>query len=165
MSEHDADADRPDVVPEGATPAPTERGAARLPAEYRLSAEPPTSEEYVRLREIAGLSPRTPEQAVGVLANSWAWTTIRTEDGALSAMGRTLGDGTWYFHLADIATDPAHRRRGLGRAVMTDLIARIERAAPPHPYITLLADPPGQRLYRSLGFVDSAPSLGMRLPR
>ena len=66
---------------------------------------------------------------------------------------------------ADIATDPDHQRRGLGRAVMEDLIDRIERAAPPHPYITLLADPPGQRLYRSLGFIDSDPSLGMRLPR
>ncbi|AXK45460.1 GNAT family N-acetyltransferase [Brachybacterium saurashtrense] len=138
---------------------------APLPAGCRLTAEPPTAPEYVHLRRTAGLSPRTPEQAAGALENSWAWTTIRTADGALAAMGRTLGDGTWYFHLADIATDPAHQRRGLGRAVMEDLIARIERAAPPHPYITLLADPPGQRLYRSLGFVDSAPSLGMRLPR
>ena len=48
---------------------------------------------------------------------------------------------------------------------MERLIARIDHAAPPHPYITLLADPPGQSLYRSLGFVDSAPSVGMRLPR
>jgi len=138
---------------------------APLPTGYRLSSEPPTSADYVRLRQVSGLSPRTSEQAAGALENSWAWTTIRTADGALAAMGRTLGDGTWYFHLADIATDPAHQRRGLGRAVMADLIGRIERAAPPPPYITLLADPPGQRLYRSLGFVDSAPSLGMRLPR
>lgn len=138
---------------------------APLPEGYELRPEPPTSAEYVRLRQIAGLSPRTPEQAAGALANSWAWTSVRTVDGELAAMGRTLGDGTWYFHLADIATEPAHQRRGLGRAVMEDLIARIEAAAPPHPYITLLADPPGQRLYRSLGFIDSAPSLGMRLPR
>jgi len=138
---------------------------AQLPAGYLLTTEPPTSPEYVQLRQIAGLSPRTPEQAAGALTSSWAWTTIRTADGELAAMGRTLGDGTWYFHLADIATAPAHQRRGLGRAVMEDLISRIEQAAPPHPYITLLADPPGQSLYRALGFVDSAPSLGMRLPR
>jgi hypothetical protein len=35
--------------------------AAPLPAGYRLSSEPPTTQEYVRLREISGLSPRTPE--------------------------------------------------------------------------------------------------------
>ena len=138
---------------------------ASLPAGHRLSRTAPTSPEYVRLRRITGLSPRTPEQAAGALTNSWAWTTVRTADGELAAMGRVIGDGTWYFHLADVATDPAHQRQGLGRMVMEDLLARIDAAAPPHPYITLLADPPGQRLYRSLGFVDSDPSLGMRLPR
>ena len=48
---------------------------------------------------------------------------------------------------------------------MEDLISRIDDKAPPKPYITLLGDPPGRSLYRSLGFVDSEPSLGMRLPR
>lgn len=138
---------------------------ASLPQGYSMLEAPPTGAEYVRMRAVTGLSPRTPAQAEGALDASWAWTTVRDPDGALAAMGRVIGDGTWYFHLADIATDPAHQRQGLGRAVMEDLIARIDAAAPPEPYITLLADPPGQRLYRSLGFVDSAPSLGMRLPR
>jgi ribosomal protein S18 acetylase RimI-like enzyme len=146
-------------APETSVPAPD------LPAGYRLHHGPPTTEEYVRLRRVSGLSPRTPQQAAGALANSWAWTVVRDASGGLAAMGRVLGDGTWYFHLADVATDPAHQRRGLGRAVMEDLIARIDAAAPPHPYITLLADPPGRPLYDSLGFVDSAPSQGMRLPR
>jgi len=141
------------------------RPHAPLPSGYQLIPEAPGAEEYLRLRRESGLSPRTREQAAGALMASWAWASVRTEDGALAAMGRVLGDGTWYFHLADIATDPAHQRRGLGRVVMEDLIARIDAAAPPHPYITLLADPPGQRLYGSLGFVDSSPSVGMRLPR
>lgn len=141
------------------------REAARLPEACRLLREPPSSPEYLRLRQVSGLSPRTPQQAVGALTASWAWAIVRDGDGALAAMGRIIGDGTWYFHLADVATDPVHQRRGLGRAVMDDLIRRIDAAAPPHPYITLLADPPGRRLYRSLGFVDSDPSLGMRLPR
>lgn len=144
---------------------PAQQPSTLLPAGYRMSDEPPRSEEYVRLRELAGLSPRTPAQAAGALTVSWDWTTVRTENGSLAAMGRVIGDGTWYFHIADIATDPAHQRQGLGRAVMEELIARIDEAAPPDPYITLFADPPGQRLYRSLGFVDSAPSLGMRLLR
>ncbi|MGP9538923.1 GNAT family N-acetyltransferase [Brachybacterium sp. AOP43-C2-M15] len=146
-------------------PGADQPAAPQLPDGYALSDAPPGSQEYVRLRREAGLSPRTPEQAAGALTASWAWTTVRSADGALAAMGRIIGDGTWYFHLADVATDPVHQRRGLGRAVMEDLLGRIDAAAPPHPYITLLADPPGQRLYRSLGFVDSDPSLGMRLPR
>ncbi|MBE9403020.1 GNAT family N-acetyltransferase [Brachybacterium sp. p3-SID1565] len=138
---------------------------ATLPSGYRLRREAPTLEEYVRMRTVAGLSPITAAQAAGPLETSWAWCTVRDGDGCLAAMGRVLGDGGWYFHIADVATDPAHQRRGLGRAVMEDLISRIDDEAPPKPYITLLGDPPGRSLYRSLGFVDSEPSLGMRLPR
>lgn len=136
-----------------------------LPEGYRLLHEAPTIEEYVRMRRITGLTPITPDQAAGPLVASWAWCTVRDDAGNLAAMGRVLGDGGWYFHIADVATDPAHQRRGLGRAVMEHLIGRIDDEAPPHPYITLLGDPPGRSLYRSLGFVDSDPSLGMRLPR
>jgi len=79
-------------------------------------------------------------------------------------MGRIIGDGGWYFHIADIATLPDYQGRGLGRSVMEHLIAHIREVAPPNPYITLLADPPGRRLYEGLGFVPSDPTVGMRLP-
>ncbi|UVY82512.1 GNAT family N-acetyltransferase [Brachybacterium sp. NBEC-018] len=133
-----------------------------VPENYHLAVEPPTIDEYVELRRASGLSPRTPSQAVGAVQASWAWATVRHE-GLLVAMGRVIGDGTWYFHVADMATSPEHQRRGLGRAVLEDQLGRIREAAPPDPYVTLMADPPGQRLYRSLGFVDAAPTLGMRL--
>lgn len=79
-------------------------------------------------------------------------------------MGRIIGDGGWYFHIADMATMPEHQRRGLGRAVLEILLAEIGEHAPPDPYITLLADEPGRPLYRSLGFVPTEPSsIGMVL--
>jgi GNAT superfamily N-acetyltransferase len=127
----------------------------------------PGVEEYMRLRAVSGLSPRSPEQAVPALANSWRFCHVRhAATDTTVAMGRALGDGGWYFHIADMATDPAHQRRGLGRRIIEWLIAEIDEHAPPDPYITLMADAPGRPLYRSLGFVDTAPrSLGMRLPR
>jgi ribosomal protein S18 acetylase RimI-like enzyme len=78
-------------------------------------------------------------------------------------MGRIIGDGGWYFHIADIATLPEFQRQGLGRTVMNRLLDEIRAKAPADPYVTLVADPPGRRLYESLGFADVAPSLGMRL--
>ncbi|MGY5766617.1 GNAT family N-acetyltransferase [Brachybacterium sp. DNPG3] len=161
-----------DTAASAASAAPADAAGAAgaadsiLPGGYRLVRSAPAAQEYIDLRAGAGLSPKTLEQAAGALTASWAWAMIRsTEDDSLAAMGRVIGDGTWYFHIADVATWPRHRRRGLGRAVMEDLIGRIDAAAPPHPYITLMADPPGQSLYRSLGFVDADPTLGMRLPR
>lgn len=141
----------------------SQQPARALPVGLSTSADAPDVEEYVRLRTLSGLSPRTPAQAAPILAGSWAWQTVRDPEGALVAMGRVIGDGGWCFLIADMATAPAHQGRGIGRIVLDRLIERIRTAAPPDPYITLIADPPGRRLYDAAGFVDVAPSLGMRL--
>jgi ribosomal protein S18 acetylase RimI-like enzyme len=78
-------------------------------------------------------------------------------------MGRVIGDGGWYFHVVDVATDPGHQRQGLGRRVVEWLIADVRTRAPEGAYLSLVGDPPGQRLYRALGFDDVAPSLGMAM--
>jgi GNAT superfamily N-acetyltransferase len=79
---------------------------------------------------------------------------VRVDNEAV-AMGRVIGDGGWYFHIADMATLPAHQRKGIGRLVLQTLLDRIHEAAPGTPWITLFADEPGVPLYRSMGFVDS----------
>jgi ribosomal protein S18 acetylase RimI-like enzyme len=77
-------------------------------------------------------------------------------------MGRVIGDGGWYFHVVDMAVHPEHQRRGLGDAVLTELLDRIRAAAPAGAFVNLLADPPGRRLYARHGFTPTAPgSVGM----
>ena len=76
-------------------------------------------------------------------------------------MGRVIGDGAWYFHIADIATLPDHQRRGLAARVLQALLVDIETRAPRDAYVTLIADPPGQALYRRLGFASTDPSIAM----
>ncbi|HEY1552112.1 MAG TPA: GNAT family N-acetyltransferase [Kofleriaceae bacterium] len=132
--------------------------------DYELVATAPPIGDYIALRANSGLTPITEPQARGAIANSWAWCHVRDESGRAVAMGRVLGDGGWYFHVADMATEPAHQRRGLGRRVLDHLIARIHEVAPPGAFISLLADPPGLALYRAAGFV-ATPELGMELPR
>lgn len=137
---------------------------ASHPDAYVLVPTAPDADEYARLRRDSGLSPKTHEQAGFAVANSWAFCHVRhRESGVAVSMGRLLGDGGWYFHVADMATLPAHQRRGLGRRVLEWLLDQIDTRAPADPYVTLMADEPGRPLYRSLGFVESAPkSIGMR---
>ena len=79
-------------------------------------------------------------------------------------MGRIIGDGGWYFHVVDIAVLPEHQRRGLGGAVLSNLLEQIRLRAPSGAYVSLLADPPGRPLYARWGFVETAPgSVGMAL--
>jgi ribosomal protein S18 acetylase RimI-like enzyme len=72
-------------------------------------------------------------------------------------MGRLIGDGGWYFHVVDMAVLPEHQRRALGGAVLTYLLEQIRQRAPRDAYVSLLADPPGRRLYARYGS-STAPS-------
>ncbi|SDO96975.1 Acetyltransferase (GNAT) domain-containing protein [Microbacterium sp. ru370.1] len=122
--------------------------------DLRLEPLAPSLDDYLELRRASGLTPKRPDQGAPALANSWAWRRIVDADGRSVAMGRVVGDGGWYFLVADMATLPSHQRRGLGRRILEDLLAEIRERAPEGAYVTLLADPPGQALYRSLGFTE-----------
>jgi ribosomal protein S18 acetylase RimI-like enzyme len=73
--------------------------------------------------------------------------------GELAASGRMTVTGT--DAVADmVSTEPAHRRRGLGRAVMGALVAEaIKQSA---TYGLLVASPDGLGLYRALGWSVAA---------
>jgi len=127
--------------------------------EHRL----PTPEEYVGLRDLAGLSPMTLEAARIGLPNSVAALTLR-KDGLLVGMGRVIGDGGMFFQVVDVAVHPDHQRRGLGRIIMQNLMEQLKAAAPAGAYVSLIADDGADRLYREYGFTPTAPrSIGMSL--
>jgi len=138
---------------------------AEPPSGYHLAASAPNPMEYCELRKSAGLSSKTLEQATAAIAGSWlACHIVHDSTKTPVAMGRVIGDGGWYFHIADMATHPDHQRRGLGAAVMQWLLDSIRAASPNDPYVTLMADPPGRPLYERFGFHETAPtSVGMKL--
>ena len=94
-----------------------------VPHGYRLVESAPGVDEYLALRQRAGLSPKTREQAVAALPGSWAACHVVHEaSGQTVGMGRVLGDGGWYFHIVDMAVLPDHQRRGLGDAILRSLL-------------------------------------------
>jgi GNAT superfamily N-acetyltransferase len=124
---------------------------------YRLVDGPPSVDDYLTLRSRSGLSPKTRPQAEAAVDGAWTALHVVAPDGASVGMGRVI-------HIVDMAVLPEHQRRGLGDAILTTLLDRIRTRAPPDPYITLLADEPGRRLYARHGFVPTAPhSIGMVL--
>ncbi|HEY7043792.1 MAG TPA: GNAT family N-acetyltransferase [Nocardioidaceae bacterium] len=130
---------------------------------YELVAGPPSVDDYLALREQAGLSPATREQADAAVRGAWAAVhVVEGASGRTVGMGRVIGDGGWYFHVIDMAVLPEHQRRGLGDAILDALLEHIRGHAPPLAYVSLLADPPGRRLYARHGFTETAPdSVGM----
>ncbi|MDX2144767.1 MAG: GNAT family N-acetyltransferase [Rhodospirillaceae bacterium] len=68
------------------------------------------------------------ETVRGWFRNSTHVTLTLDEDGRLVGFVRVLSDGlnTW---ISDIAVHPAQKRRGIGRALMTDVVARFGKTA------------------------------------
>lgn len=130
-------------------------------ADYVLAAETPSTADYRRLREVAGLSGKSQEAAEAGLPNSWFAVIVRQGD-AVIGMGRVIGDGGTAFQIVDIAVEPAHQGKGLGKQIMTALMDHLRRHAPATAYVSLIADGDARHLYAKYDFEPVMPaSIGM----
>jgi len=123
----------------------------------------PTVEDYCRLRIAAGLSAKSEEQARIGLPNSWFAVTV-VHDSKVVGMGRIIGDGGTAFQIVDIALEPEHHGKGLGKAIMTALMEYLAAHAPEGAYVSLIADGDAKHLYAKYGFEPVMPaSIGMAM--
>ncbi|WP_158811836.1 GNAT family N-acetyltransferase [Beijerinckia sp. L45] len=123
----------------------------------------PTIADFVRLRRISGLTPRSETAAeAGLPAASSQYASAAARRP--SAWGRIISDGALFFHLIDVAIDPAHQGKGLGKAVVSALMAHVRRTAPAEAYVSLMANGEAHRLYAQFGFAPVLPDAqGMAL--
>ena len=127
-----------------------------------MNFELPTAEEFVNLRLLAGMATRDIEGAKIGLANSNYMVTFRDDD-LLVGMGRIIGDGMTTFQITDMAVHPSYQGKGLGRAMMAELMEWLEENATPHSYVSLVADGDAKFLYEKFGFEMTTPySVGMQ---
>lgn len=123
---------------------------------YEVRAGVPTIDMYRHLRAATGLSAKPVEAVAAGLPNSWHGVTIH--HGAKTVgMGRIIGDGGCFFQIVDICVLPDHQGRGLGKLIMTELTAELERRAPVGAYVSLIADGDARHLYAKYGFTETAP--------
>ena len=119
----------------------------------------------MHLRRASGLTPMNAHQAAAAVSGAWhgCYVAETTSPTKAVAMGRIIGDGGWYFVIADMAVLPEHQRRGLGDAILKTLMERIRtHAAKGDAYVTLFADIAGRRLYEKNGFKEAMPrEMGM----
>jgi GNAT superfamily N-acetyltransferase len=129
---------------------------------YQLSDEVPSAEDYLRLRRVTGLSPKSAEGAAIGLPRSVFGVVVRNGGGDVVGMGRVIGDGGLMLQVTDIAVEPSHQGRGLGKAIMARIARFLEENLPDGAYVSLIADGEAHRLYSQFGFEPTAPdSIGM----
>ncbi|KKB10490.1 hypothetical protein VE25_17255 [Devosia geojensis] len=128
---------------------------------YTLVPATPGVDDYRRLRVEAGLSPKSEDSARTGLPNTWFGVTVLYEGRAIG-MGRVIGDGGTAFQIVDIAVEPAHQGKGLGKRIMGALMDHLHANAPAGAYVSLIADGDARHLYAKYGFEPVMPaSIGM----
>ena len=78
---------------------------------------------------------------------------IRDEDGRLVAMAGERIRPPGFTEISAVCTDDSQRGRGLGEALVRDLVGRIQGRGEV-PILHVLVENPARRLYERLGFVD-----------
>jgi ribosomal protein S18 acetylase RimI-like enzyme len=124
--------------------------------QYSILTRVPTIDEYMHLRAVTGLSGYTLEAAEAGLKGTVFSAVIAHQD-KIVGMGRLIGDGGCFFQVVDIAVEPDHQGKGLGKMIMTVLMDYVERELPSSAYVSLIADVPANKLYQKFGFVETAP--------
>ncbi len=104
-------------------------------------------EELSQLYRVAPLGYKKPEDLKIVFSNS-RFTCFVSEAGRLVGVGRVLSDGLDCAYLCDVAVLPSHQGRGIGKAILRDLIERCRG----HRKIILYAVPGKEPFYRKFGF-------------
>lgn len=113
-------------------------------------------EELSRLYRIAPLGDKPPDALATVFGNSRFVCFVYAGDVLVGA-GRALADGLDCAYIADVAVHPDHQGRGLGKAIIREL---IELCAG-HKKIILYANPGTERFYSSLGFLRMNTAMGI----
>ena len=130
-------------------------------SDYDLIPGTPSVDDYRRLRKVAGLSEKTQAAAEAGLPNTWYAVTL-SHGGRVIGMGRIIGDGGTAFQVVDIAVEPEHQGKGLGKRIVGALVEHLRDNAPASAYVSLIADGDAQHLYAKYGFAPVMPaSIGM----
>jgi ribosomal protein S18 acetylase RimI-like enzyme len=114
----------------------------------------PDVQDYVRLRAVTGMPPRSRAAAERGLPKS-LFAIVVLDDKTAVGMGRVVGDGGLNFEIVDIAVDPAYQGQGWGRKIMGAIMDYLDREAPQGCYISLIAGVP--EFYEKFGFKHCAP--------
>lgn len=131
-----------------------------MTGEYTASVEIPSIADYCRLRRDSGLTPRSEKAAAAGLPNTVVGAVVR-HGAHVVGMGRVIGDGLCY-QIVDIAVDPDHQGRGLGKMIVSRLMGELKQLTPAEAYVSLIADGDAKHLYAQYGFEPTAPaSIGM----
>ncbi|SCY15950.1 GNAT family N-acetyltransferase [Desulfoluna spongiiphila] len=121
----------------------------------------PSIEEYQKLRNVVGWWD-TDANATKVALNNSLFSVVAIEGETVVGIGRIAGDGGLYFYIQDVIVHPDYQSKGIGKALMKELMTYIKKTAKPGSYIALMSAKGLEKYYEAFGFEarnDDAPGV------
>jgi len=115
--------------------------------EHRL----PSVQEYRTIRSLVGWWD-TDEAATQIALTNSLFSVVATEQDRVVGTGRIAGDGGLYFYIQDVIVHPDCQSKGIGTAMMKELMLFINTNAKPGSYIALIAAEGLETYYERFGF-------------
>jgi GNAT superfamily N-acetyltransferase len=121
---------------------------------FKIKNRLPTAAEYAALRQSVEWPAIEPHLVELALANSLHAVVAEDDNGVAVGMGRIVGDNAVYLHLQDVIVHPRHQLKGVGRLIMNDLMAYVERTGGKNTNVGLMSSKGREGFYRSFGFIE-----------
>lgn len=106
--------------------------------------------DYKRIAEIFLLvewGERNPNEIKAAFDKS-SFTVVVYHDNQIIGFGRTFDDGKYYATICDVAIDPKHQGKGIGKRIVSNLKDRLSG----YLFITLTAAPGKGGFYDKIGW-------------
>ena len=98
----------------------------------------PTVEEYLKLRKSVGWW-NTDKDLTETALNNSLFSVVATERDTVVGIGRIIGDGGLYLYIQDLIVHPDFQSKGIGTAIMKELMNYLQTHAKPGSFIGLMA--------------------------
>jgi ribosomal protein S18 acetylase RimI-like enzyme len=118
---------------------------------YQHRATLPCADDFNALRQAVGWPPLCTRAVAAALGNSISAVSIYRKE-ELVGFGRTVGDGSLYTYLQDVAVRPPHQQKGLGRCIVSALQTDTEASVSRGAFIGFNATQASVGFYMRLGF-------------
>ena len=112
-----------------------------------------TPEQFCDLQEAVGFGRPNVNQIELALKNCIYLVSAQVDD-KIVGMGRLVGDGARIVYIQDIFIQPEFQNKGIGRAIMNNLLEHINKIALPGTTITigLMSARDKESFYEKFGF-------------
>lgn len=110
---------------------------AKLPDSYRfINKKDINADEIIALRESINWQGDTPERWASCIDQSLAVVGVRDSDSNLVGMACIAGN-VRHAVLCDLAVNPTHQHKGIGAAIMSELMKTVNRLGVSYLYAEL----------------------------